>query len=391
MQYRHFGGLDWAVSALGFGAMRLPLIDEDPAHIDEAAATQMVRAAIDHGVNYVDTAYPYHRGNSERFLGRALKDGYRERIRLATKLPCWLAKEPSDFDRLLDEQRARLDTAKIDFYLLHALDAERWHSVRALGVLDWAERAMADGRIGYLGFSFHDSYDVFREIVDAYDGWTFCQIQYNFVDEESQAGTRGLEYAAGKGLAVVVMEPLRGGLLTGRSGQHAGQGLPPTIQALWDSAAPSAAPRRSAADWALQWLWHRPAVSLVLSGMSSLMQVQENLVSADHSRPGLLTGEELDLVGRVRDEYRRLTPIPCTDCKYCQPCPNGVSIPAIFRIYNEAMMFNAAGHARTVYAQLAEDERADKCLECGECESQCPQKIEIMQWLPKVDEYLHAL
>ena len=388
MQYRNFGQLDWRASALGFGVMRLPVIDGDQGHIDEAEATRLVRTAIDNGVNYVDTAYVYHGGNSESFLGRALKDGYRERVRLATKQPCWLVKERADFDRILDEQRARLDTEKIDFYLLHSLDAAHWHTVRELGVLDWAERAMAGGRIGHLGFSFHDSYDVFREIVDAYAGWTFCQIQYNFIDEDYQAGTRGLEYAAAKGLGVVVMEPLRGGLLAGRSGQYAGQGLPPSIQALWDSAAQT----RSAADWALQWLWDKAPVSLVLSGMSTLAQVQENLASADGSRPGLLTGEELALVGRVRDEYRRLSPIPCTECKYCQPCPNGVNIPMIFGIYNEAMMFNAPGYARFVYGNvMPEDQRADKCLECGECESQCPQKIEIMQWLPKVHEYLHAL
>ena len=388
MQYRNFGKLDWKVSALGLGAMRLPVIDADAGHIDEAKATKLVRYAIDHGVNYVDTAYPYHLGNCESFLGRALKDGYRARVKLATKQPCWLVKERADFDRLLDEQRARLDTATIDFYLLHSLDAERWHAVRDLGVLDWAERAMADGRIGHLGFSFHDNYDVFQEIVDAYNGWTFCQIQYNYLDEERQAGTRGLEYAAGKGLAVVVMEPLRGGLLAGRAGQQAGKGLPPTIQALWDSAVQ----RRSAARWALQWLWHRPSVSLVLSGMSTLAQVKENVVSANSSRPGLLTSEELTLVSRVRDEYRRLTPIPCTECKYCQPCPNGVNIPTIFAFYNAAMMFNAPGHARHSYSNsVPEAERADKCLQCGECETQCPQKIEIMQWLPKVHEYLTAL
>ena len=388
MQYRNFGKLDWKVSALGLGAMRLPVIDADAGHIDEAKATKLVRYAIDHGVNYVDTAYPYHLGNCESFLGRALKDGYRARVKLATKQPCWLVKERADFDRLLDEQRARLDTATIDFYLLHALDAERWHAVRDLGVLDWAERAMADGRIGHLGFSFHDNYDVFQEIVDAYAGWTFCQIQYNYLDEDRQAGTRGLEYAADKGLGVVVMEPLRGGLLAGRAGQRPGKGLPPTIQALWDSAVQ----RRSAARWALQWLWHRPSVSLVLSGMSTLAQVKENVVSANSSRPGLLTSEELTLVSRVRDEYRRLTPIPCTECKYCQPCPNGVNIPTIFAFYNAAMMFNAPEHARHSYSNsVPEAERADKCLQCGECESQCPQKIEIMQWLPKVHEYLTAL
>lgn len=385
MQYRTFGKLDWRPSALGFGAMRLPVVDGDPARIDEAKATKLVRYAIDHGVNYVDTAYGYHHGTSEAFVGRALRDGYRERVKLATKLPCWLVKEPADFDRLLNEQLARLDTPTVDFYLLHALDAPRWRAMRDLGVLDWAERALGDGRIGHLGFSFHDTYEGFQEIVDAYDGWSFCQIQYNYLDVEYQAGTRGLAYAADRGLGVIVMEPLRGGLLAGRAGQRPGGGLPPTIQALWDSAAR----RRKPAEWAFQWLWNQPGVSLVLSGMSTLEQVKENIVSAGRSGPGSLTDDELALVARVRDEYRRLTPIPCTECKYCQPCPNGVNIPTIFGFYNEAMMFNAPGYARYAYTNwLPEAERADKCLACGECETKCPQHIAIIEWLERADRYL---
>jgi predicted aldo/keto reductase-like oxidoreductase len=385
MKYRTFGRLDWQPSALGFGAMRLPVIDADPGRIDEPRATKLIRYAIDHGVNYVDTAYPYHQGTSEAFVGRALKDGYRERVKVATKQPCWLVKEPADFDRLLDEQLARLDIGKIDFYLLHSLEAGRWRSVRDLGVLDWAERAMADGRIGHLGFSFHDSFDAFKEIVDAYDNWTFCQIQYNYLDVDYQAGTRGLKYAADKGLGVIVMEPLRGGLLAGRAGQRPGRGLPPSIQALWDGAAR----RRTPAEWALQWVWSQPEVSLVLSGMSTLEQVKENVISAGRSAPGLLAGEELALVSQVRDEYKRLMPIPCTDCKYCQPCPNGVKIPAIFSYYNEAMMFNAPEYGRNAYANwLSEAERADNCVACGECEAQCPQHIQIIEWLETAGEYL---
>jgi len=244
MRYRAFGRLAWQPSALGFGAMRLPTIDGDSARIDEPEATRMIRHAIDSGVNYVDTAWPYHRSTSEPFLGRALRDGYRERVKLATKLPCWLVKEAADLDRFLDQQLERLATDRIDFYLLHALDGERWPIMRDLGVLGRAERAMADGRIGHLGFSFHDKYEVFQEIVDAYDGWTFCQIQYNYMDEEEQAGTCGLNYAAEKGLAVVVMEPLRGGMLAGD--------VPESVQVVWDTAPR----RRSPADWALQWLWN---------------------------------------------------------------------------------------------------------------------------------------
>ncbi len=213
MQYRRFGKLAWKASALGFGAMRLPVVDDDYAKIDEPEATRMLHYAIDHGVNYVDTAYNYHMENSERFLGRALKGGYREKIQLATKQFPLEIKTADDFDRLLDEQLKRLQTDHVDFYLLHGMNARWWPRMRDLGVLDWAEGALADGRIGHLGFSFHDEFPVFQEIVDAYDNWTFCQIQHNYMDIEHQAGTEGLKYAASRGLAVAVMEPLLGGWL----------------------------------------------------------------------------------------------------------------------------------------------------------------------------------
>jgi predicted aldo/keto reductase-like oxidoreductase len=382
VQYRTFGKLDWKPSALGFGAMRLPVIDHDPSRIDEPEATRMIRYAIDHGVNYVDTAYPYHRETSEPFLGRALQDGYRQRVKLATKMPCWLVKEVGDFDRYLDEQLQRLQTDHIDFYLLHGLNGERWPKMRDLGVLPWAERAIADGRIHHLGFSFHDKYEVFQEIVDASDLWLFCQIQYNYMDVEEQAGTRGLQYAADKGLAVVIMEPLRGGALA--------QNIPPTVQALWDSAE---TPRvsealgvypRTAAEWALQWIWDQPEVSVVLSGMSTMQQVEENVASAGRSGPGTFTRAELDLVERVREAYRDLCAIPCTACQYCLPCPNGVNIPEVFEIYNDLMMYGDEHRARMFYSWLSEDERANLCIECGECLEKCPQGIEIPEWLKKV-------
>jgi hypothetical protein len=378
MKYRTFGKLDWQPSALGFGAMRLPTFNDDPKQIDEELATKMIRYAIDHGVNYVDTAWPYHGGESEPFVGRVLQDGYRERVKLATKMPTWLIEKPADYDRYLDEQLERLQTDHIDFYLLHALEAKRWDKLQKLDVLDWAEKALADGRIDYLGFSFHDELPVFKRIVDAYDGWSFCQVQYNFMDVDYQAGMEGVRYAADKGIAVVVMEPLRGGQLTTDP-------QPEPIADLWATAEAD----RTPAEWALQWVWNQPEVSVVLSGMSTMEHVEENVESADRSGVGSLDEEELALIERVREAYEALGPIPCTGCEYCMPCPSGVNIPRIFALYNEAVMYGDPGGPRWAYNnQLNEAQRANVCVECGACQEQCPQGIEIIEWLAKADELL---
>jgi len=374
MQYRQFGKLDWEVSALGFGCMRLPTKGQHE-DIDEPEATRMLRYAIDRGLNYVDTAYPYHGGNSEWFVGRALQDGYREKVRLATKMPCWKVEVAEDFDKYLNEQLAKLQTDHLDFYLLHSLNEKSWHKMRDLGVLKWAERAIADGRIGYLGFSFHDKYEVFQEIIDAYDGWTFCQIQYNYMDVENQAGARGLKYAASKGLAVVIMEPILGGRLVDP---------PQPIQDLWNTAPK----QRTPADWALQWLWNQPEVSVVLSGMSTMKQVEENVASADVSGINTLTAEELALIERVREKYGELCPIPCTQCGYCMPCPNGVDIPRNLEAYNHGVMYDKPDFARQSYTWIPEEARANACIQCRECEELCPQSILISEWMPRVHAVL---
>jgi len=287
VRYRRFGELDWKVSALGFGTMRLPVIGGDPANVDEDEAIRMIRYAVDNGVNYIDSAYPYHRGNSEVVLGKALEGGYREKVRVATKMPTWLVKSHEDMDRFLDEQLRRLKTDCIDFYLLHSLDKSRWHSLLDLKVFDWAEKALADGRIQRLGFSFHDTYEVFKEIVDGYDNWTLCQIQYNYVDIDNQAGTKGLKYAASKGLAVVIMEPIAGGMLAVNP--------PKAVQDIWDEAEI----KRTPAEWALQWVWNQPEVSVVLSGMSSMQQVIENVERATLTGPYTLTSQEQDFISMV--------------------------------------------------------------------------------------------
>jgi len=240
MNYRKFGSMDWEVSALGFGCMRFPIIGGNSSQIEEKAAAEMLYLAIDQGLNYVDTAYPYHGGQSESFLGKTLQGAYRDKVKLATKLPSWKIEKTRDFDFYLNEQLERLQTDQIDCYLLHTLDKKSWTKIESLGVLNWTEKARADGRIKHLGFSFHDEFDVFKSIVDAYQMWDFCMIQYNYMDQDYQAGKTGLEYAADRGLGVVIMEPLRGGRLVDP---------PPKIQEIWDEAETI----RTPAEWSLQW------------------------------------------------------------------------------------------------------------------------------------------
>jgi hypothetical protein len=371
MNYRTLGKTKARVSALGFGAMRLPTKGTD-AEVDEAQAIEMVRHALDCGVNYIDTAYVYHGGTSETVVGKALAGGYRQKTHVATKLPIWNVRKIEDCDRLLDEQLARLQSDRIDFYLFHCLQKRTWPKLRDLGVLQWAEKAQRDGRIGHLGFSFHDSCDVLVEILGDYD-WEFCQIQYNFVNEDVQAGTKGLHYAASKGLSVIVMEPLFGGTLANP---------PQPVWEIWNQH-----PCRPA-DVALRWLWNKPEVSLVLSGMSNLEQVKQDLESACRSGVGWLDENEATLVSQVQEEYRKLSPIPCTKCGYCLPCPNGVNIPVNFELFNNATVFKGGSVmlCRNLYDSMPEAERAKACLACGTCEEKCPQGIEIGKMMRQVQE-----
>ncbi len=376
MQYRKFGKLDWQVSALGFGAMRLPIIGGKVGQIDEEQSTAMIRYAIDHGVNYIDTAYPYHEGHSEGAVGKALKNGYRERVKIATKLPSWMTQSTADFDKYLEEQLRRLDVDKIDFYLLHGLGHAPWNKLKNLGVLKWAESQMAQGKIGKLGFSFHDNFDAFKEIVDGYDNWTLCQIQMNYMDINFQSGLKGLKYGADKGLAVVVMEPLRGGGLVKRP--------PESVKKIWGSAAI----KRSPAEWGLLWVWDRPEVSVVLSGMSKMEQVVENIATAEKSRVGLITAKEQVLFDKAREAWKALSPSPCTGCGYCQPCPQGVVIPMIMEMYNNATIYDDPTGPSFFYGRhLAPNQRANMCTECGECMKVCPQGFDIPGSLKKA----HAL
>jgi uncharacterized protein len=374
MRYRKMPKTGDELSILGFGCMRLAQRD---GQIDEENATGQIRHAIERGVNYVDTAWPYHGGESEPFLGRALAGGYRKRVRLATKLPAWLVKDREDMDRFLDAQLQRLATALIDYYLVHSLQGDGWDRMAALGVAEFLDRAKADGRIGNAGFSYHGSREDFKRVADAYP-WEFCQLQYNYLDEERQAGTEGLQYAAGKRMGVIVMEPLRGGTLAA---------VPPaSVAALWREAERP----RTPAEWALSWVWHHPEVTVALSGMNDEAQVEENLRTSGYAHPGALTAAEIELIGRVSRKYREIMKVGCTGCGYCQPCPSGVDIPGAFDLFNAFHTFGKVHEAAFLYvlraggALTGRPAYASLCARCMDCVPKCPQGLAIPDLLEQV-------
>jgi uncharacterized protein len=376
MQYRTIPKNGDKLSILGFGCMRLPIKD---GRIDVERAINQIRNAIDNGVNYVDTAWPYHGGESEPLLGKALKDGYRDRVKVATKLPSWMINGRGDMDRYIATQMKRLETDRIDYYLVHALDGALWDNVKAHGVLDFFEKAKQDGRIVNAGFSFHGEAVDFKRIVDEYS-WIFCQIQYNILDQKFQAGTEGLKYAAAKNLGVIVMEPLRGGNL-GLPAQ------PPAISAIWNEAKT----RRSPVEWALRWVWNHPEVTVILSGMNEEIHIKQNLAIANTAHADSLSAEELELVERVSQKYHELMPVGCTGCGYCMPCPSGVQIPKCFDIYNKMHMFGNVDEAKFLYTisvsgvlSNGKPGFASECAACGACLEKCPQNIEIPDFLEKV-------
>lgn len=370
MIYRTIGKTGIDASVLGIGCMRLPIIDGDSDKIDYKKSTEMIRYAIDHGVNYVDTAYPYHGGNSETFLGEALKDGYRERVTLITKSPTWLLKEQEDFDKYLDEQLEKLQTDHLDIYLMHALGKERWENLKTINVFEAIERAKANGKIKHVGFSFHDNLDQFKEIVDGYE-WDLCMLQFNYMDTDEQAGLEGLMYAESKGLPVIVMEPLKGGMLASP---------PKDVEDLWASHTE----KKSPVEWALRYVANFENVKVVLSGMSTMEQLKENIEIADRLLPNSLDEKGLALIESVRETYQSRIQVPCTQCKYCMPCPHGVEIPRAFTLYNRAHIFNAIESIKGQYNTASEEAKASNCKECGLCEPQCPQKIEIIRMLKDV-------
>jgi predicted aldo/keto reductase-like oxidoreductase len=372
MQMISVKDLGISVSRLGFGAMRLPTREIDGKQaIDREEAIKMIRRSIDAGVNYVDTAYVYHGGESERVVAEALQNGYREKVMLATKLPCWLVKTREDMDRLLGEQLKKLKTDHIDFYLLHALNHGSFENMKKLGYHEFLDKAVASGKIRFPSFSFHDDRDLFPKIIDDYP-WKMAQIQMNLLDGDYQAGLDGMRYAAKKGVHIVVMEPLRGGSLA----------TPPVeVQELYD-AFPT---RRSSVEWAFRYLYDMPEVMTILSGMSTMEQVKDNLRIFEGADVGVINPEEEALLAKVKDAYLSRIKTSCTGCNYCQPCPKGVAISNIFRGYDNAAMLDKMPEFRGRYQTLTDEGKdASKCIACGLCEKACPQHLPVIRYLKEI-------
>jgi len=368
MKYRKFTGTDYEMSVFGIGTMRLPVINGDMAKIDEEQSIRMIRKGIDMGVNYVDTAYMYHEGNSEKLVGKALKDGYREKVFLADKIPVWSAKTPEDQQVLFDTQLERCDVDYFDLYLIHNIDEFIWKRVLKYNTYDFVKKMQKEGKVGKIGFSFHGKTpEFFKEVIDHYN-WDFCQIQLNYMDIEEQAGVKGLEYAASRGVPVVVMEPLKGGMLT--------DSLPESVKEYWDQAKV----KRTPAEWALNWVADRPEVMTILSGVSSYEQLEDNIRILSDAEPNTLSNEEHEIIRKVGEKYNELLLYPCTDCKYCMPCPHKVSIPDVISYRNDWDMFNHNPKIKDDYNMMIEKIRhASNCEECGECEEKCPQHLPIMK------------
>ncbi len=359
------------VSLLGLGTMRLPLTDDEK--VDEKKAVDLIRSAIDSGINYIDTAYTYHGGNSEKVLGRALKDGYRDKILLADKMPVWLAKDEEAMKAMFEKQFERLDTDSIDMYLVHNITAPIWKRVKKLNLLPFLEEKKAEGRIKHIGFSFHDRFELFEEVIDAFP-WEFCQIQLNYMDKDFQAGVKGLKYATQKGLSVIIMEPLKGGRLT--------TGLPPSVEELFAGADI----KRSPAEWAFKWLAAMPEVTVMLSGMSSMQQLAANIDIMSKNDLCSLTDKESAMIDKVSDEYNKLIKYSCTGCQYCMPCPQKLEIPRIIGYYNDWFIYGNPSTENEYRTWIPDGRHASDCIACGACEEKCPQSLPIREAMKRTAE-----
>ncbi len=366
MEKRKMEKLGIETSLLGFGCMRFPVLEN--GEINEPEAERMLDKAIAEGVNYIDTAYPYHEGKSEIVTGKILKKYDRDSFYLATKLPLWQINSLEDVDRIFGEQLTKLQTDHVDFYLMHAMNKERWDAMRKLGVVERLEQIKAEGRIRYLGFSFHDSYEAFEEIINARE-WDFCQIQLNYMDVEEQAGLKGYELAASKNVPVIVMEPVKGGSLAA---------FAEDIMEKFRAADAQA----SAASFALRWVGSLPGVKVILSGMSTMGQVEDNLKTFGCFKP--LSGEEQKMMKEVRDTLKSRVQNGCTACRYCMPCPAGVDIPGCFGVWNTYHMYQNYNMVKRRWEdELGEQKQAKNCVKCGKCEQACPQKLSIRKDLER--------
>jgi len=396
MQYRNFGKLGYKVSSLGLGCMRLPRIfkGNSDAIVDREKAFEMIRYAVDHGVSYFDSAYSYHHKTSEEILGEALEGGRREKVKIATKQ---LFNTMTDlntgggktiFDntrRNLESTLKKLRTGFLDAYLIHNINAGNWEDIKKNRIIEEYEKFRAEGLIRAIGFSFHGNFPLFREVMDFYD-WDLCQIQQNLIDVDQEVTDEGIRLAGKKGCALVVMEPLRGGCLA----------VPPgRVKALYDEfpLKQSNGQRRSAVEWAFRHVIDYPEVSTVLSGMSSMEQLKENIeiFSGADAVPGCVSTKERDLLTRVKDAYESVKMIPCTGCEYCLPCPKGVDIPGVFERYNDANMFESFDQPKRSYMFLARQKKdAALCAACGDCEKKCPQHIDVVKQLKVADDALEG-
>lgn len=380
MQYRTFGKTDFKSSALGFGMMRLPMISKENSKVDVKEAVKIVRFAIDNGVNYLDTAYTYHNQTSEEILKEVVKNGYRDKVKIADKLPIWMVKEPQDLDILLNTQLERLGVEKIDFYLLHALSRKSIPVIKRCNIINWLLEKKREGKIDYIGFSFHDDLKTFKKIADLYS-WDFTQIQYNIIDVYSQGGISAIKYAHQKGMGVVIMEPLRGGQLC--------QTIPQEIGQTWAEYAKTGIDNIKPVQYLLDWIWNHKEVSIILSGMSDMQQTRENVYYAAKSGVGKLTERQLKIVRKIRKLYKERIVINCTSCKYCRVCPQKIPIPYIFDLVNQVKQYDSA-HLPKLYYKffISDDHKISSCLKCNKCNEVCPQKLDIPALFDKVEKVL---
>ena len=368
MKYRNFGKLGIQRSAFGLGCMRFNGAASGDSIIDEEKAISLIRRAIDGGVTYIDTAYVYLDKTSEIIVGKALQDGYREKVTIATKMPAELVHNREEMQAMLDEELKKLQTDHIDFYLMHGINKEKWEYFKSIGAPEFFDDMKKAGKIRYKCFSFHAPYEEFEYIIKDYD-WDMVQIQYNFMNQEYQAGTKGLELAGSLGIPVVIMEGLLGGRLAK---------APDNVQALYDAFEI----KRSPVEWAFRWLCNHPEIGTVLSGCNEAAQIDDNLRIFDTVEPGIMSEEELKLMSDVRDAYLSRMRIGCTGCRYCMPCPNGVNIPGIFAAWNDVSLYNADPAEHFVMNEIRRNGAgADNCVACGACEAACPQHLPIIESL----------